>query len=71
MPALSQSVAEQRTIERFLRLPHPPRVSLLPPVVPKASLLESIKNGDARSFWKDMVGENVRTHTTITSTPIC
>lgn len=39
----------------------PPKVSTPPPEVPEASLLELIKNKDVRSFWKDLVGETVRT----------
>jgi hypothetical protein len=39
----------------------PPKVSTSPPEVPEASLLELIKNKDVRSFWKDLVGETVRT----------
>ncbi|KIM78351.1 hypothetical protein PILCRDRAFT_596073 [Piloderma croceum F 1598] len=46
--------------EKEKPLPTLPRESLPPPrepPLPKASLLELIKNADVRSFWKDMIGE--------------
>jgi hypothetical protein len=55
--------------------PTPPRESLpppreSPPEMPKASLLELIKSRDVRSFWKDMIGENVSTYPRNTDTSL-
>ena len=61
--------------EKEKPLPTLPRESLPPPreppppEVPKASLLELIKNVDVRSFWKDMIGETVSPYTTINYIP--
>jgi hypothetical protein len=48
----------------------PPPREPPPPEVPKASLLELIKSGDVRSFWKYMIGQNVSPYTTINYIPL-